>query len=217
LYDSEISFTDEYIGNLLGEVKELGLDDKTLIVFTADHGEEFLERGDFWIGHDKKLYQEQIHVPLMIRLPEKNQGKIVDEYVGLIDLMPSIVNYAGLSIPEKYQHEGKVLDLSKKEELNNRIILSETQRNASLLSVIWKGWKMIHDPEMNTTELFNLKTDPSELENVMSENETILKTLQDILEEWNAYIKTEMPQTKAEKPRFTEEQKEKLRSLGYIK
>ena len=70
LYDSEISFTDEYIGKLLDKLKELRLYDNTLIIFTADHGEGFLERGDYWIGHTKTLYQELIHVPLIIKLPE---------------------------------------------------------------------------------------------------------------------------------------------------
>lgn len=217
LYDSEISFTDEYIGNFLADVTALGLDDKTLMVFTADHGEEFLERGDFWIGHDRKLYQEQIHVPLMIRLPENNKGQTVDEYVGLIDLMPTVLHYAGLDTPEQYRHEGKVLDLNNREELDNRIIISETRRDASLLSVIWKGWKLINDPEMKSTRLFDLTSDPWEFNNVSSQNETMLKTLKEMLQEWIDAIETERPHIKAEEPRFTEEQKEKLRSLGYIK
>lgn len=69
VYDSEISFTDKYIGRFLKELKRLGLYDSALIIFTADHGEGFVERKDYWIGHTKKLYQELIHVPLIIKLP----------------------------------------------------------------------------------------------------------------------------------------------------
>lgn len=217
LYDSEISFTDEFIGNILDKVKEFDLYNDTIIIFTADHGEEFLERGDYWIGHEKKLYQEQIHVPLIIKLAGNNNKKTLNEYVGLIDLMPTIVDFVGLRIPNEYKYEGKVLDLSNVEELKSKIIFSETKRNASLQSVIWKGWKLIHDPEMNLKNLFNLEKDLAEFKNVIRENKILLKSFEEILQGWNNYVKLEKSQVKAQKPKFTEEQKQQLRSLGYVK
>jgi len=217
LYDSEIKFTDNFIGNLFTKLKELGLDNNTMIIFTADHGEEFLERGDYWIGHTKKLYQEQIHVPLIIKIPDNKESIKIDDHIGLIDLMPTIVEFAGLKIPEKYLYKGEAIDLDNKDKLKNKIIISETKRYVFLQSVIWDGWKLILDSDMNLKELYNLNKDPSELNNVVSENDMLLKTLEKILKDWNLSVELGKSQEKAKKPKFSEEQKQHLRSLGYIK
>ena len=74
LYDAEIFYTDEYIGKLLEKVKELGLLDKTVIIITADHGEEFKERTR--IGHEKTVYNEVLHVPLIVRIPYQKPMRI---------------------------------------------------------------------------------------------------------------------------------------------
>lgn len=214
LYDSEIRFTDEYIGKLLDELKELELYDNTLIVFTADHGEEFLERGNYWIGHTKTLYQEQIHVPLMIKLPESNKQRIVHEYVGLIDLMPTIIDYTGLWIPETYRHEGQIIDASNAPEPGNRIIMSETKRWAVLQSATWKGWKLIYNPLVKSRKLFNLEKDPAESSNLAAENDGALQEMEVVLQRWNNQMKSR--RTEARQPDFAEEQKKHLRSLGYL-
>lgn len=83
--------------------------------------------------------------------------------------------------------------------------------------MIWKGWKLIHDPEMNLKNLFNLEKDPAEFKNVIRENKILLKSFEEILQGWNNYIKLEKSQVKAQKHKFTEEQKQQLRSLGYVK
>ena len=215
LYDSEISFTDEYIGKFLNKLKELGLYNNTLIIFTADHGEEFLERGDYWIGHCKTLYQELIHVPLIIKLPGKNKKKIIDKYIGLIDLMPTIIDYAGLRIPNEY--EGEIVNINDEKELKSKIIISETKKKANLQSVIWRPWKFIYDPNGNLEQLFNLKKDPNESKNVALKDERILKEMETILQNWNDYVKLNKSEAKAQIPNFTEEQKKRLKSLGYIK
>ena len=215
LYDSEISFTDEYIGKLLDKLKELRLYDNTLIIFTADHGEGFLERGDYWIGHTKTLYQELIHVPLIIKLPGNNKGKISDKYIGLIDLMPIIIDYAGLRIPN--EHEGEIVNINDEKELKSKIIISETKKKANLQSVIRRPWKFIYEPNQNLKQLFNLKKDPIESKNVALKNERILKEMETILQKWNDYVKLKKSEAKAQIPNFTEEQKKRLKSLGYIK
>lgn len=214
LYDSEIRFTDEYIGKLMDELKELKLYDNTLIVFTADHGEEFLERGDYWIGHTKKLYQEQIHVPLIVKLPESNEQRIVHEYVGLIDLMPTVIDYAGLWIPKTYRHEGQIIDASSALEPGKRIIMSETRRWVVLQSATWRGWKLILDPYTKSKQLFDLQKDPAESENLAAKNNEALQEMEVTLQKWNSQMRSR--RTEAERPTFAEEQKKHLRSLGYL-
>jgi arylsulfatase A-like enzyme len=89
LYDSEINYLDYHIGNL---IYKLGLDKNSLIVITSDHGEEFLCHGS--LGHGNSLYQELIHVPLIIKLPpsyKKPIISVIDEPASIIDIMPTIL------------------------------------------------------------------------------------------------------------------------------
>ena len=217
LYDSEISFTDEFIGKLIEKLKDFGLFDNTLIVLTSDHGEEFSERGDHWIGHTKKVYQEQIHVPLIVKQPGSCEEKIIEEYFDLIDLMPTIIESANLKIPNEHEYEGRAINLKEKDPLINNPIISETRRWANLRSVTWKDWKYIWNLEIKSKELYDLKNDPKESQNIASINKTIINELETILLEWENHIKSKKIVKKNRQPIFNKEQIEHLKSLGYIK
>ena len=80
LYDGEITFWDEHFGKLVAELKRRGLYDDLTIVITADHGEEFMDHGGFW--HGITLYDEQLHVPLLLKLPRGERGGSVDRSTG---------------------------------------------------------------------------------------------------------------------------------------
>ena len=71
LYDGEIAWTDRHVGLLIERLEEHGLLDETIVVVTADHGEEFFEHGRF--GHRKELYDESVRVPLVVRYPAELQ------------------------------------------------------------------------------------------------------------------------------------------------
>jgi arylsulfatase A-like enzyme len=97
LYDGEIAFADRAIGDLVKGLGERGLMENTLIVFMSDHGEEFFDHGGFAHGHT--LYEELLRVPLIFRLPGRiPAGKRIPGVVRLIDLMPTILNLAGIEI-----------------------------------------------------------------------------------------------------------------------
>lgn len=94
-YVYEIEYLDEHLGRLIGGLKERGLYDDTLIVFTSDHGEEFCEHGGFW--HGLSLYEEQIAIPLMLKLPgNQNGGKRNPGLARHLDIAPTIASFAGL-------------------------------------------------------------------------------------------------------------------------
>jgi len=215
LYDSEIAFTDGYIGVLFNKLKDLGLYDDTLIVVTADHGEEFLERGDYWIGHARKLYQEQIHVPLIIKPAGERRQEIMEEYVSLMDLMPTIVDSADLTIPASYQHEGETLRMDDERQPRDSVIVSDTKSFSDLRSLILNGWKLIYDAETDSRALYDLRKDPAESGNVAMENREFLTEMEAILRDWNDHVNSGKSQTDARLPKFTEEQLERLRGLGY--
>jgi len=217
LYDSEISYTDKYIGKFLHKLKESGLYNDSLIILTSDHGEEFFERGDHFIGHGTTLYQEQIHVPLIIKLPGENNKKLNINYFGLIDLMPTIISYSHLKNINTLKKANNIKDY-KKYPGSHQNIISETKWRNVQQSVIEKGWKLIYNHTRDTKELFNLMEDPAESRNLLMSNNKVLNKLNTTLTKWSDYIDSQKSQMCIEikRPNFTPEQKEQLKSLGYL-
>lgn len=97
VYDGAIRYTDGYIGKITAYLKEHNLLDNTIVILTSDHGEEFNEHGVMGM-HAHTLYNELLHVPLIIRLP-KGAPANISQRVGLVDLVPSLLDYAGISYP----------------------------------------------------------------------------------------------------------------------
>ncbi|MCZ6514705.1 MAG: sulfatase-like hydrolase/transferase, partial [Acidobacteria bacterium] len=101
-YDGSIRGMGAEIERILGQLRTLDLDDKTLIVFTSDHGEEFLEHGKMF--HGQSVYGELSNIPLIMHgagmVPA---GVQVDETVQSIDIMPTILELSGLPVPEGIQ------------------------------------------------------------------------------------------------------------------
>jgi len=104
LYRGEIKYADEQIGSFVQGLKDAGLYDNTLIIVTADHGEEFNEHGGWW--HGVTLYDEMIHVPLIMKLPNSERaGQRMPWQVRQIDIAPTIAAMAGATPSPRW--EGK--------------------------------------------------------------------------------------------------------------
>ena len=98
LYDGEVRYLDDYLGQLFDWLQAEGLYDDTLIVLTGDHGEEFQEHGGWW--HGQTLYQEQIAVPLIVKAPGgARAGTVVTDLARSLDIAPTILDLAGVPIP----------------------------------------------------------------------------------------------------------------------
>ncbi len=101
-YDGSIRAMDAEIGRLLERLRSMGLDRSTLVLLTSDHGEEFLEHGRMF--HGQSPYGELNHAPLVFWQPDTvPPGKVVDDLVGTIDLMPTLLEMSGLSSPPSVQ------------------------------------------------------------------------------------------------------------------
>jgi arylsulfatase A-like enzyme len=96
LYDGEIKYTDEqFIQPLISQLKKLNLYDQSMIIFTADHGEEFYEHKGW--EHSHSVYNENIHVPLIIKFPySKHRGKKVESTARITDILPTILEEVGI-------------------------------------------------------------------------------------------------------------------------
>lgn len=110
-YDGSIRGMDAEIGRLFAHLRTLGLEEKTLVVFTSDHGEEFLEHGRTF--HGQSAYGELANVPLIMRRPGAvPAGVTIDQTVQSIDIMPTVLELSGLPVPEGIQGQSLVPLLS---------------------------------------------------------------------------------------------------------
>jgi arylsulfatase A-like enzyme/Tfp pilus assembly protein PilF len=101
-YDGEIAYVDWAIGRLMTKLRSQGLYDQSLIVVVADHGEAFGEHGER--SHGLFLYDETLHVPLLIKLPDNASAhSLIQSRVGLVDLAPTVLQEAGIAVPPVMQ------------------------------------------------------------------------------------------------------------------
>lgn len=175
LYDAEIRFVDEQIDRLLSHLQEASLLDSTLVIVTADHGEEFGEHGQF--SHRFKLYDELLRVPLLMRLPNRlSAGRAVTSQVRLLDLVPTVLDLLNL---DSDSLEGKsLLPLIEESDTKLGVAISETQPETGLYSIRNMDWKLILNVHTGTVELYDLQTDPGETTNRASATPLVTEKLE---------------------------------------
>jgi arylsulfatase A-like enzyme len=99
LYDAEISYHDAHFASMIEGLERRGLSDNTMIVITADHGEEFWDHGS--VGHGHSVYDELLHVPLVVKVPGiTQQTTAVTDAVGLVDVLPTVLDVLGQPVPD---------------------------------------------------------------------------------------------------------------------
>ncbi|MBM79648.1 MAG: hypothetical protein CMJ78_03515 [Planctomycetaceae bacterium] len=103
IYDEKIQRTDAKFKRFVDEFTKLGLMDKTIFVLTSDHGTEFFEHRR--VDHGFSLYQELVHVPLIIQLPGRTKGVNIDDRVSSIDLMPTMLDLLGIDLSDKAKRQ----------------------------------------------------------------------------------------------------------------
>jgi hypothetical protein len=97
VYDGEVRWVDEHVGQLVAVLDELDLAERTVVLVTSDHGDEFLEHGGK--GHGLTLYDEIVRIPLVMRGPGLQPGSLVDRRVSLADIMPTVLDLVGVPAP----------------------------------------------------------------------------------------------------------------------
>lgn len=221
LYDGEIAFTDKYIGELLSALKELDIYDKTLIVLTADHGEEFFEHGH--LGHKRSLYDEVLHVPLIFKFPSSFKLRVnrkFEEVASIIDIMPTILNSIGIKPHEEMQGKSLLSIVTGNKKPNDSLAYSRFEYK--LVAVRSANWKLIHHLETPKKEFYDLVNDPREKINLydkgtksIAEGERHLISLLDWLNTQQQFSQV-LPKADGKEIELSDEIKEELKSLGYI-
>ncbi|MCK4348894.1 MAG: sulfatase-like hydrolase/transferase, partial [Thermoplasmatales archaeon] len=163
LYDGEIRYTDYAIKSLLDEMSRKGILNDTALIITADHGDEFGEHGDF-AHHHGKLYEESIHVPLIIANSEYKNIKI-DEPVSLIDIAPTVLHLLDIPASESFQGRS-LIPIIRGERKSSGVISESLQKGKRNISYRTKEWKYILNEVESRRELYNTINDPEEKENL---------------------------------------------------
>ncbi|MBM4014846.1 MAG: sulfatase [Planctomycetes bacterium] len=188
LYDAEVAAFDLNFGELLSGLKERGLYDDLVLSFNSDHGEEFLEHGG--TGHGQSLFVELIHVPWILKAPSLEPvARSVADHVSNLDLAPTLLAFAGLSVPECMQGRDLKADLCAGGDVPAVPIISEfhglgvAAPSESLqgrsFAVLENGWKtLIHYPGSTIAipgtarpplQMFDLAEDPGDTRDVAGE------------------------------------------------
>jgi choline-sulfatase len=207
LYDAEIAGNDRSFGELLAALRRRGLYDPALVVFVADHGEEFDEHGS--LGHGNDLYAETLDVPLIVKWPRQARGERVRNLAQHVDLLPTILRACGLRPPAGLPGEDLYAPAA-----GRRVFSHLSYEGREGMSVVAGNWKLILPLSKSLgpgAELYRRDTDPADQTDVSEENEVRAGWLR-------AQIRLEMQHTRgleAERVPVDEETRKALNALGY--
>ena len=221
LYDGEIREADDSLAELFDYLKREGLESKTLVVFTSDHGEEFGEHGK--VGtHSRTLYDEVIRIPLIFKLPGTIvSGRIVEELVQSIDILPTLLELAGVDYRGNLQGTALTKWLTTETGVGEPTDAFGERLAADgniLRSVRDHRFKYIFRDNRNTEEkeyfYFDLEKDPAEQEAVPLSSDR----LRELAEKLRFLIEEDESNRSRERSRQVDEKTmDALRELGYIK
>ncbi|MEM7583446.1 MAG: sulfatase [Acidobacteriota bacterium] len=218
-YNSEISYLDKVLGELY---RDYGWDQNTLLVVVSDHGEEFGEHGQY--GHLFSLYDELVRSLLVINGPGLGiPAKRIETPVSLIDVLPTVLDLVGLESPEGRDGQSLSYLLTGEPKVNGvlerrTLFAHRLQRRPAegKENHLWMAmrfpWKLVIPPRGNP-KLFNLETDPGELDDVADQHPDIAAGLTTELMKLQAQARSSGERVDVE---LDEATLETLRSLGYV-
>ncbi len=238
-YDGSILGMDAEIERIVSRLEELDLADDVILVFLSDHGEEFLDHGRHW--HGNNAYGENTGVPLIVWAPGRvPAGIVVSEVVQSLDVMPTILDLAGLEIPDTAQGQSLVplmraadgsgsaaeLGWEARPAISERFLQGSIPRGAlgedyNYYALTTSEWKLVRvmdlDGELVRHELYDHRTDPLDQSDVSTDNPEITTNLVAQLDRWVAWAgENRLASDEEAMEGMSAEELERLRSLGYV-
>ncbi len=213
-YDGAIAYLDANLGELFTRMKQVGLYDNSMIIVTSDHGQSFGEKG--LVGHGSSVYQEQVHVPLVIKYPGESRAGVQNRLVSHVDLLPTILGALGdragklpghnLLAPESPQAA------AFSESFPCDLLVSLSSRFRRIERATFIGDFKLITATNGVHEFYDLATDPHEEHNVYDERPSDAEVLEAGLRQWASTMPVVRPQ-----PATLDGQAIKvLKSLGYL-
>ena len=220
-YDSEIRYVDNEIGKFFEYLKTNNFYDDSLIIVTADHGEQFKERGNR--GHGYQLFNEESRIPLIIKLPKSSKREKSDIPVSLVDVFPTILDVCGIKYSNPINGFSLVSNLKDRQEQG---IFSEVSRRFNVKAYIKDQFKLatyydlakglyVNPKESETASLFNFIEDPKELKAILKED-LLNKWSNEFLERFEKMSAEFGEKYRVDTMEMSPETLEQLKSLGYL-
>jgi arylsulfatase A-like enzyme len=210
LYDGGIRYTDQILGDLFSALEKTGFLDNAVVIITADHGEEFGEHGG--VLHGGKLYEELLHVPLIVFGTGVERGIVDPRLVSLVDVAPTILSVAGLPIPAKMEGRDLLGGRPPAAWTDQRVF---AQYGSQLYCVRTPRWKLIWRPAAERAQLFDLRHDPMERRNLVQEKPEKSARLLAEIEAWRR-TRQRLDLAHRQQTELSTETVEELRALGYV-
>ncbi len=211
LYDAEIAFNDHHFGKLIERLKELELYENSLIVLVSDHGEEFLDH-DGW-EHGITLFDEQLHVPLIVKLAHQEVGRRVSTTVSQVDLVPTILDLLAIAPPASLDG-GNLFNVSERASFAYLALSDRRMR-----SITHRGWKLILDdspfPRDQPVQLFSLEMEERETAELAAERPFERELLSQLMRRWELEL-AQGAQAVGEQAEIPDELRRQLEALGYL-
>jgi arylsulfatase A-like enzyme len=217
LYDNEVRYMDDSLGAHFRNLDKWGLTEKTILVFTSDHGDEQFEHG---VGHRYSLYSPEIHVPLIVVYPPRiPQGVRVHSIARSLDIFPTVLDLAGISLTSRVSAEiqGRSLIPDLKEPPPDIAAVSEDSEDRQF-SLRTSRYQYIVVRDSNTREeLFNIEQDPLEERDLSASLPELTMQLRQRLAQEISQLHKVRRAGRAEDHKLDPDTIERLRSLGYLK
>jgi len=215
LYDAEIRQLDDQLARLFRALDARGLSDRTLLVVTSDHGEEFMEHGS--VLHGRTMYQEVIAVPLLVRGPGIPRGVRVAQNVSLADLAPTILDVLGVAAPLGIDGRSVAGYWREPDRLHpEHLAFAEadwTNAQPDIKRMVRReGHKLHLDRTTDATELYDVLADPDEQHDLGAQQDDRVRELRADLD---AFARDERPPVTVAPP--TGDVLDRLRALGYTR
>ncbi len=232
-YDASLRALDDNLGRLIAKLEELDMADEVLVAFTSDHGEEFFDHGRSF--HGQSVFGELTHVPLVLWQGSRLGPRKVEETVQTIDLMPTLLDLAGLEAPpgidgrtlaplfvagrEGERQRGPRPAFSVKHRLQN--LLGPPPREVQAYSIILDGWKLVET--RSTAEapaayaLFRHPDRPADREDLAAREPAVVRRLAGVLDAWRqGQAKKTLPSDAEHASHLSSAELDRLRALGYV-
>jgi arylsulfatase A-like enzyme len=197
-YDASIRYVDEQIGYIVEALQQKNIFDDTLLVLTSDHGESLVEHGIYFDHHG--LYDESIHVPLIIKFPKIYPSKEIDAFVQHTDIVPTILETLHVSLTQSFDGLSLMSMINTGDDIRN-FIFAEESYTEQKKCIRTKEYKFISAETKNNAlcrycgvihggieELYDLRKDPKETNNILSERPEIAFELKKKLEMYTEYL-----------------------------
>jgi len=220
-YDAEIRYADSLTGDILDALATAGAIDRTLLVLTADHGEEFLDHGGW--EHGRTLFKEVLEVPLIMQGATVPSRGRVRQVVRLIDVVPTVLDILGL--PPMRCHGESLLPLIRGEEDAWRVAISEGGLPArSAISIREKRYKYVRTENVSEIYmkkgefLFDLNEDPLEQKNLLAKEPDVVARMKAEANRYLARYSDWLAERKAQSlSDISPDALDDLKALGYVR